>query len=230
MIRIEEFTTAGLLAMGSEEIERQVKLECAMDGVKILPMPIKPLPKVIDKKDFYFELTGTGLKSRDADALERIRTAVEAERQVLIKTDYSYKHGFSDYFVTGPNTTVSVVDRTICFLEKDLADNEAMLANQKKARDQYDAHKKEYDAENKRVEQIRDNILQRVYDAREFQDQVHSLTHTFGEYVELAEGNEDRALQFFDKAYKNLDPKKREAVVGHLLVRAAAPEEAQARH
>lgn len=216
---IREFTHEELLAMDNDAIDRQVKIECALDGVRMLPIPIKPNANIVGKNDFYFELSGSNLRSRTREPLDRILDAIEKERTHLIKVDYTYKYGFSDYHVTGQNNEEITVDRKLCFLLSDLDARGDVLAKQKEEKDRYEEAKTAFDKEQKKVVAIRQDVINFVFSAREKQSRIDDLQHAFAEYVDLANGNEDQALTFFNKAYGELDSELLNPVIGHLMNR-----------
>jgi len=195
MKRLTDYTNEELRDLNQQQIEDLIDLECAHEGVPLLPeMPVKPEVNKPQPDLTLYQVSGLYLKHKeDADRLiELINSMPRMEEKY-------YKEGYFD------REEMERVQEVKVFSEDAKMRTKAQANAAKELEDQYRFAKKEY---NKIAEQRKD-IIDRVNDAvcnafDEYnKEQVYKKQ--YARYLQLAEGEKDIALNFMKAAHPHED-------------------------
>lgn len=219
MKRFQELTDVEVLALSEEEIERYIKLEMAEEGIKILQKPVEPKYKTIPEGD---ELTyGVGgfadnVVFKEKGAAQRIADAITKELPNAF--DLSYNRNYSLRYLKKADTeytNLGVVKHSKHY-KKETLDR---IEEDKTANDDlkriYEKELKEYDSENNRASRIRSDIWDRVHYLQQQELEKERNLTRYKEYLELANGNPEIAMNFLKKAY-TIDEQTEQYILGNV--------------
>lgn len=202
-MNIEKLTTEQLAAITDDELNKLIDLECASRGIPLflgeprsLPdPPAKPSTKVYSI---------SGVLCYNKEHANRILDAINSESRP--ETTYSYEQGISGRILTGDHD-----DRELSVTEEFLY-TEAQVALNKTQMMTYAEAKKEHEAQRSKIRKSeieRTKVWEEFYRARDRAIQeIEASTvmeRRFEQYVALAKGDAQSALQFMIKA-DNLHP------------------------
>lgn len=207
MKKFNEFTTEELANLTDDEIEQYEKLICAENGIKMLDRPVEPVSDVDETKNLeIFRVNGFGgyLHFTDMDEAKTVMNCLK-NLNTIGTTRY-----FADrkYFEVGTekdynNRPVDISISSEMVYTKDKAiEIENALKGYKEAKKQYDADLKEYnEAYEAKKEAIKE--FEELYEkACHIMHYRQTLTRIFyRDYLPIAEGNEQIAMDFLKKAY-----------------------------
>lgn len=180
----------------TEQVDEYIKIECAYEGVKLLPEPELPIKPEMGEKTDYFRIGYanelTFEKAEDAEkVLKVLRTCI------MIITDWSedYSHVKKIHKFDGRITTERYYTLEQYNKMKDA------LVLYKKEKETYDELYKEWQKEDIKLGRIRDNIWFEL-------DRITKLEHTRGMlmaefkiYLPMAKGNYEIALNFLTNSW-----------------------------
>lgn len=209
----EELTRDELANLTEEQIKKYMLLAKAEAGVKIIEQPTPPPGVSVVASDVYFETSQFGIKSRDRALIQEIADFINARVDRLVKTDYDWRRGY-EYTSLEPFGTVLGVDPKRAFTPSELSLVDEQLASLKGRKDAYEKRKKEYEAERAKSDEIQNEIWSKVNEATAEWHRVSEMKRRFQEYLELAEGDREKAIRFFEKA-NYLMPEEKDEVYGH---------------
>lgn len=222
----KELTNQEVYDLTSEEIEIYKKLVLAENGVKFPVEPIKP--ELEEEKGDITVYTIDGLSEKwNGLCFESMGDAVSFADFVRnakgigfksnnSKIDYNtffFEHGLPKDW-KGKDLTLLVGAETIFSKEKfnEVANN---VKAYKKAMEKYKSDREAYDKTCERAKVLTSFIDERVFEVREDIDNKKKLTRLFvNDYLPLAEGDNDIAIKFLDKAYNITDDDK-EYILNH---------------
>lgn len=193
MKNFNDLTDLEISELTSEEIERYVDYECAMEGIQLLPPhPGNPPEKVEAEKDteiytvgeFVFLSKESALKFFDfvtENGFYRIEGYQENRRVILANPeDYYYPKMSSEMIAS----------------EQSYAKSKQQLDIYKTEKKRYDAIKERYDNAKKERQGILDGILDKIQEAVTRIKEQKQLRTIFNRYIDLADGNRETALKF----------------------------------
>ncbi len=201
MKMLHDYTPAELLELDEKGIARLIDLECADDGVPLMPT----LPKAPTKPE-----VGPTVEAFTVEGVLRFETRKEANEVLrwlrqnkLLETYYvrgEYRFSSSNPEGVRPSTEDTVKVTSQMYWEPEIYDQsrhvlEAYHADKKT----WETAKRERDKIAKKREGASDSVRGAVDRAREDRDVVLSIKATFAEYCDLADGDEKIALGFLLK-------------------------------
>lgn len=207
MKKFNEFTTEELANLTDDEIEQYEKLICAENGIKMLDRPVEPVSDVDETKNLeIFRVNGFGgyLHFTDMDEAKTVMNCLK-NLNTIGTTRY-----FADrkYFEVGPEkdynnkpTDISISSEMVYTKDK-AVEIETALKDYKEAKKKYDTDLKEYnEAYEAKKEAIKE--FEELYEeACSIMHYRQTLTRIFyRDYLPIAEGNEQIAMDFLKKAY-----------------------------
>ena len=197
MRRYDELTDDQLLELTEEQIQDLIDLECAIEGVPLLPTapveptpPIEPLDVVVyGAAGMYFE------KEQDA----RDITAFINER-LPVGVGYDYSTYGGTYYVDGSREAVAKVEPKRVLSRRAYEAVRAELIRYKGLKTAYDTAKKQYDGIASRREDAEGRVRAKVAVATEERQAAQQAQQVFLRYVKLADGDESLARRFMREA------------------------------
>lgn len=206
MKRINELSRDELVALTGEQIERYVDIECAEEGVALLPpAPVEPEKNAPEPDIECWTVPTVTFRDR-AHALEVIELINQLSR-VIPDPIGGWRYGYDSYYTPvdpGEDRQIEPkLERMWSPAHFDAA--RVVVDAAKRERDAYTKAKDEY----RKAVDARAEISKRV---REVVNSAHSevweednVRREFARYVEIADGDKDTALRFFKNAHKSYD-------------------------
>lgn len=207
MKKFNELTTEEMANLTDEQIEQYEKLICAENGIKMLERPVEPTSNVDETKNLeIFKVNGFGgyLHFTDMDEANTVMNCLKG-----LNTIGTTKY-FADrkYFEVGPekdynNKPVDIsISSEMVYTKEKAIEIETALKGYKEAKKKYDADLKEYNeaytAKEEAIKEFRDLYEEACHITHYRQ----TLTRIFyRDYLPIAEGNEQIAMDFLKKAY-----------------------------
>lgn len=195
--RFDELTEPELLALDAESIARWIDLECAYEGVQLLPpAPVAPVePKMTPDVNVY-EVAGLSFTDNN-DALSAA-DFINARTRVTLQ----YVNGPRYDRIAKPADAVSVstaqaFSPAAWDKVKDAANAYTLLKTK------YDEANKEHSATAKAREHISLRINAALDEARTAESRRERMRTNYRRYLELAGGNRTTAIRFLKAAYGN---------------------------
>lgn len=207
MKKFNELTIEEIANLTEEQIEQYEKLLCAENGIKILDKPEEPTSDVDETKNLeIFKVNGFGgyLYFTDMDEAKTVMNCLKS-----LNTIGTTKY-FADrkYFEVGPekdynNKPVDISISSEMVYTKDKAvEIETALKGYKEAKKQYDTDLKEYNEAYEAKEAAIKEFKDLYEEACHIMHYRQTLTRIFyKDYLPIAEGNEQIAIDFLRKAY-----------------------------
>lgn len=183
-----------------EEVDRLVRIRYAEEGIKFLEEP--PILKLAKNKSLSFE--------KYAYVLDNLGIAVMNQDDAIKVSNFLSNF---DIYKTGYDFTLSqdVIDKKIeiynikhipVFDTKGLEDYKAIEAANRKIREKHEKEVKEYKGNLRAMQNIYNEIWGKVNEVRARLDEWNRLKKIFvNEYLPLVDGDTDKAMIFFKKAY-----------------------------
>jgi len=232
MKRLEEYTNDELMKLTDKEIETLIDLECAHEGVPLLPedVPVKPAKPSEDLEPdvTYYEFSTSPEFMTQADAV----AAAELIKQFdSPDTEWTYGRGKSFDMFKGvkKRTQVDIVSKKAF-----TAAHHAKIADAKSKYemelDAYDKAQREYDSIAKNRRQTSQSVYDRLSEAREHFAKIQRYCTEFKRYLKLAEGSRQIAWNFLKSAHPEedefIDSEVRTKLAVDAVVESAHAEEA----
>ncbi len=197
MKRVDEMTREELLALTEDGIQTLIDLECAYMGVPLLPVaPVEPKKPDVEPDVTVYYVAGEYFVDK-ADAQRVAELIGECPRY-----KYTYAYGLYDgKIVRGTETTMLTVITEKWMSERLYNQHRQALEMYGEARKQYDADRKKYDQILRDRQAIADEVLQKVNEARDWENTVQWIIEQYNRYLKLAEGNQVVAMRFLVKAH-----------------------------
>jgi len=204
----KDYTDDELMALDDDQLDMLIDLQCAINGVPLLPIEPEPVNIDLPPTDAQvYEVAGFYFKERES--ADRIMEAINKE----VRVDVTYDWQLSDrteyiqgYASTGANITAKDV------YSNDLYDEtKAKRAKLKAMKDLYDKQRGDFDSIKSQREESASEVFRSVYKAREERENKIIAHQRYDRYVKLANGDANLANKFFADAYPNdthyiLDP------------------------
>jgi len=186
------------LKLTNAEVEGYIKLECAFEGIKILPEPIEPVKPEIGEKNDYFRI-GYISEMIFVNAEDAAKVLKVLETCDVIHTDYA-----DDY------TYVNKIDKfkqnigTVRYYSKvQYEEHKEELEKYNREKKSYDMLREEYDKYRGQAMDIANDIWDEIEKVRGLNRLLLELTQVYKNYLEMAKGDSEIASSFLNKAYKD---------------------------
>lgn len=205
MKRYNELTHEELIALKEEGVERLIDIEMAHAGIMPVACPAFPTLEAegIVASEIAYEVGELLLKNEsDAIAVENMETYC---------SNYDYHIGGYDYRWLEPIVNQTITKRMF-YKKTDIARIKEVLQRNKTKREEYEMHKKKYDSFLTETGKIRDSVYKTYHAALVFQGEIDDAKALLEKYRNLADGNEEVAVNFFRNTYKS-----REDIVERVL-------------
>lgn len=204
MKTIKDMAHEEVVALTQTELDRLVRLACAVDGVR-LPgaAPEKPeAPKV--ERDATVYSVGS-LHFSDRAAAESVSAALSAAAAHAVKLEYDWQHVGSEHkytkaFKPDEQTTMADVSTEHALSEPNYRKVRESLIQHKALLKQYEDDLKAHEQSERATDEIRGEIMAAFNEARARQAELDRAQRVFGEYLRLADDDVEVAIKFYEKA------------------------------
>ena len=204
---LENMSDEEILSLSDEQVKKKIKLKQAYEGVPIREKPEKPdYEEIPDPNTSIYEVDDVKAFFTDKAAAEEIAEALRTNVEFRCTTDYASKVG-SDYKFIKKEPPSYDNWEEIAINEKRVYSREVYesiqnkLEKNKQLRKEYNRKMNDYRDYREQVEEIEEKVWAKVRSVREDFEEKNNYLKKFNEYVDLADGNEDDAWKFFNKAY-----------------------------
>jgi hypothetical protein len=193
MKRLSEYTKKELISLTPEQRHDLIDLECANEGVRLLPeKPIKPEKTGLEKDITYFELAGTVKFANRKEIITIVDTINKCElleSEYLMRYDYDHRYlKKSDKYVSfeqcqgySEETLLKIKDRKKQY-DKDIED--------------YEKSKNEYSEILKKQIKISAKVDEKIREAGREHELIKALRREYNRYLQLSEGDRKIAFNF----------------------------------
>jgi len=195
MNRLHDHDGAELLALTEEQIETLIDLECAVQGVPLLPEVTPTPPAAVEAEPDQLVHSVAGYYFRDKETADAVAEFIGKQPRL------------EDYYLNGrwsgpkgvrpdpePSLTVSV---TKFWTEAHYDKHRNALEEYKGAKEAYDLARKAYERVVEERSAVAAEVHSAIREARHARDTRAQIGSEFQRYLRLAEGDHDVALKFF---------------------------------
>lgn len=202
---LKDMTTEEICALTTEQLDRRVKLECAEQGIPMLPEPPQIEAFDIAKSVVSYRISGTEHFIADIDAAREILSVFEKHKNSIFKKTYDYRIGYDIEWLESRDSEFSI--ETLSTYDPNIVkDRESFLIKRKTIKDNYSKLEKDYRDSREKYRKIADYVYSDYYEALDKKKRIEDAKKTFEEYLTLTEGDRSKARVFFDKALKEKIP------------------------
>lgn len=206
MKEYKELTTEEFANLTDEEISQYEKLICAQEGIKMLERPVEPKLDIDETKDLeVYKVTGFGsIFFTSLDEAKEVADCLKRQKTIGNTRYYSS----SAYFEPGPMkdysdsaTTISISSEMV--YTKDKAKKiETAIQECKEIKSKYENDLKEYNeactAKEAAIKEFKD-LYEEACHIMHYRQTLARIFYR--DYLPIAEGNEQIAMDFLKKAY-----------------------------
>jgi hypothetical protein len=217
MTPITEMTEQEILALTTADLDRLVQLRMAEEGIKLLQAPTEPTYADVPAPDVT--VYDVGCLDSVVDDRETALTIAEVIGQGKThlrslsygrdyKTQYLGSGAESAAYQAGEFKAKKVYSWSLWqSVSKTIEDNA-------KLKETYEKGLKEYRDATNEAAWVREEIYGRFDDVCAKYAKLERLRDTFAEYLKLADGDQETALKFMDKAYSLTEDEKEYVLSG----------------
>lgn len=204
MKTFDSLTEQELVALTDDEIQRYIDYACAEHGVPLLPAMLPEPPKVEPPaQDAVVYAVGRAystdvvcMKSDDAQRLADLLNSIPT-------CSLGYVSGPSYEKKIEPQRGPYLVMPTPCYSAELAATIAPTLASAERAKNVYDAAKKDYDRAVNERGAFASEIREKVEEAWATHRRREDRRRDYARYLELADGNADIAARFLQNAHRD---------------------------
>ncbi len=193
-----ELTNEELAALTGKQVGHYKRLNAAEAGVVIPGPEPKPFNEQKPAQDVVIYEIG-GCKFTDREMAVNMQSWLMNHQDDLVDVDYNWQVGGSIYYVKGYDGDLAIAERTAysANLYEQLREQITGYSDRKKAADEA---RTEWVNETKAFKNQVEYVDEKISHARDRIWREEENQRRFNEYLELAEGNAERAWTFFEKA------------------------------
>jgi hypothetical protein len=193
-----DLTKDEIVGLTSDQIARYIDIDCAEQGVSLLPdLPPAPIYEKPAKDCVVYSVDNFDVSTPEEanvilDALGKVR---------LLKLDYDYGNYSDQYISDTRNVDVPDVKKVQVYSAKLYNSIRNDLKSYSEKKNAYEREQKEYSKILSERSRISDAIWNKYNEVtEEFQNREY-MKKEFAKYLDLADGDKEIAMRFFDKAY-----------------------------
>lgn len=198
VIRFSDLAIEEKLKLTDGEVEKFIDLECAFEGVKLIPCPELPVEPKMEKKETYYQIGYiSDLQFKNmADAEKVIELLRTCE---MVGTSY-----LGDYnYVSRVKNFDKQINVHTAYSKEDIEANRKGLEEYKRKKESYAELKKEYDKELELKTSIEDKIWDEINHLRHIKQMQDDIVVTYQKYSVMAKEDSTIAMQFLRNAYSD---------------------------
>jgi len=206
VIRFSDLAIGEKLELTDEEVNKFIELECAFEGVKLIPCPEVPVEPKMEKKETYYQIDYiSDLQFRNMEDAVKVLELLKTCEMVGI----SYLGNYN--YIKGKNFDRQINTYT-AYSKEDVEANKEELEGYKRKKSSYDELKKEYDKELELKTLIEDKIWDEVNHLRSIKQMQDDIIVTYQKYYVMAKEDSVIAMQFLRNAYSDKLDKIKETI------------------
>ena len=208
--RFKDYTNEELLSLTENEIEELIRLECAFEGIAVMmEEPIWNEKEMeIPKVRAYTICDITVLSSERASEILDVITKGEIFYKTYNTSDCKYLEIMDANHYRNP--TISISDVILPEVWKNLKEEQKILSQKKALFKESLEEWKKWIADK---DEISSEIYQKITELRNIENEKINCTNLFAKYLEMAKGDFEIALLFYEKFPKSI---KEEDFIEHL--------------
>jgi hypothetical protein len=199
MQTIYDLTNKEVNKLTYEQVDRFIDIACAEAGTMLLPeVPIEPK---LDKpaKDAFVYKVGefkVGTPEEASKLLEFLNTVQ------LLETSYDYACGYDDKYITAIQTSNEPdIKKEAVYTAETYSKIKSLLQKYNDAKKDYEQKRKDYQKADSDRNKISSQIWEHVNNIKDKFSQKDRLKKEFNRYLNLADGDKEIALKFFENAF-----------------------------
>lgn len=208
MKTIDDYTTDELLKLTDEQIDKLYRLRLAENGIKIPNLPEQPEYEEEEKPDkTVYKVDGIDIYFENKETADEFAEMMTTNMDNLCKLEYTYSVSseakYTEKLSEDYNFRNGVSISAKGVYSKDLYNQiKDVLTRNKEKREEYRGLKSEYDNQNSKASKHREYIMNKIKEAKKKEFEKSEMLRTFNEYLDLADGNNEIAWNFMNKAYE----------------------------
>ena len=196
-MKIEDLSDDEVLSLTDEEVKATILYRMAEAGIPVLPEPAVPVYDDVPGPDVQvYEIAG--VMFTDRDAAEKVQAAIMEGQASRVRLDYG--SSYENKYVMPDRSDQDVTTRT-AYSQESHALHKEMLDRNSRRRNAYDTEQTAWRRAEREAESIRAGVLDRVREAEDKARQIEFLQGRYAEYIEIAGGDKEMALEFLKKAF-----------------------------
>lgn len=226
MKNIKDLTEQEILNLSSEEVDKMVKFRMAEEGIKFIDCPEKPIDYKIQPpttKAYFCHLLGQRVSFTDIEELTSVVELLgKCTSLCTVESEYSVSQGYRNFIkekvenATYSSETPYTITSISVYTYKEFGEIKENLKANAQAKKDFQGKLEEYNAVRNDSQWIRDEVIGRVEEVVHKYAQLKSYYNRFkNEYLPLADGNTEIALNFMDKACSLTDGQKEYIIANH---------------
>jgi len=207
VIRFSDLAIEEKLELTDGEVEKFIDLECAFEGVKLIPCPEAPVKPEMEKGETYYQIGYISeLQFKNMADAEKVLELLKTCQMVgtCYLGDYNY--------VSKVKNFDKQINTHSAYSKEDIEANRKTLEEYKKKKESYAELKKEYDKELELKTLIEDKIWDEVNHLRGIKQMQDDMIATYQKYYAMAKEDSTIAMQFLRNAYSDKLDKIKETI------------------
>lgn len=196
VIRFLDLAVGEKLKLTDGGVEKFIDLECAFEGVKLIPCPEVPVKPEVEEKETYYQI---GFVSD-----LQFKNMADAEKVVeLLKTCQMVGTSYlGDYnYISRVKNFDKQINVHSAYSKGDIEANKKAIEVYKRRKESYAELKKEYDKELELKTNIEDKIWDEINHLRGIKQMQDDMIATYQKYYAMAKEDSAVAMLFLRNAY-----------------------------
>jgi hypothetical protein len=201
MKRFEQFTDEELINLPVDDISNLIELECAYEGIPMLPqIPVEIVKPDVQKEHTIYTVAGVSVQTQ-AEAIKLLDVISNLN---LVKIDYNWSVGSDNKYympITSDDYNYPKIEVSKVLSKEDYSRLEESLRDYATTQKQYETDMARYNEIKKQRDSITDSVYERINTILRHKQEVEDYIEKFNHYLELADGNRTIALKFLSNSY-----------------------------
>jgi len=207
VIKFSDLSIEEKLKLTDEGVEKFIELECAFEGIKLIPCPEEPVKPEMEEKETYYQIGYiSDLQFKSMEDAEKVVKLLKTCQMVC--TSYLGNYNYV--------SKIKGFDRQInthtAYSKEDIEANRKALEEYKREKESYTELKKEYDKELELKTSIEDKIWDEINHLRGIKKMQDDIIFTYQKYYVMAREDPTIAMQFLRNAYSDKLDKIKETI------------------
>ena len=200
MNEFSDLTDEQVFKLTTEQVDFYVNLECAKEGVLLLPDE-RPIEPRLEKPPFDAVAFQVGdFYVSTADEATKILDALKSVR--IIRLDYESATGYDSKVVKRLDSFTPEIKQIACYSQETFAEIKKQLTEYILAKNTYDRSVREYNDIVTKRDKVAEWIWNRAEEVREKHTSQEKLLNEYKRYLVLSNNDSEIALNFLQNAYK----------------------------
>jgi len=207
VIRFPDLAVEEKLELTDGGVEKFIDLECAFEGVKLIPCPEVPVEPKMEKGETYYQVGYiSDLQFKNMSDAEKVLELLKTCQMVgtCYLGDYNYVSRVKNF-----DKQINVHS---AYSKADIEANRKAIEVYKREKGSYAELKKEYDKELELKTLIEDKIWDEINHLRGIKQMQDDIAVTYQKYYVMAKEDPAIAMQFLGNAYSDKLDKIKETI------------------